>query len=238
MILRPSSLSRHFDVRSKTPICTTARAAEIPEICRSHKPWGSIHCDLERRCPLKPDPLADPAKNRGSYPRHSGDPSARTPRKTRHTPDSAFGRVRSCSPFNFHKPWDHSLRYHCPAPRGDIGVRVAKNATVRQSTECDLRKHLFRIEGVPFPWLLGFAAHFLKSKTLIGERLDVWDVRGAQASHNRDPHASMRLRHQMGSTEPWERNNAIVNQSIRTMVPTSFCPAMTQWERGGLNHAE
>ena len=126
MILHPSSLFRHFDFRSKTPIWTTACAAEITEICNSHKPWGSIHCDLERRCPLNPDPLADPANNRGSYPCYSGDPSARTPRKIRHTPGSAFGRVRSCSPFNFHKPRNHLLRHHCPASRGDIGVRVCR----------------------------------------------------------------------------------------------------------------
>lgn len=114
MLLHPSSLSRHFDLQSKTHIRVTAHAAEVPETGRFPSPRGSMHCNLGRRCPLKPDPWADPAKNRGSYPLHSGDPSARTPRKTRHTPDSAFGRARSCSPFNFHKPWDHSLRHLVP----------------------------------------------------------------------------------------------------------------------------
>jgi len=76
--------------------------------------------------PAQPRPIGRSANNRGSYPRYSGDPSARTPRKIRHTPGSAFGRVRSCSPFNFHKPRNHSLRHHCPASRGDIGVRVCR----------------------------------------------------------------------------------------------------------------
>lgn len=66
------------------------------------------------------------SEKRGSYLRPSEELSAEAPRKTRHTPDAAFGRVRSCSPFDVHKSWDHSLPHHYLASRSDIGVRVCR----------------------------------------------------------------------------------------------------------------